>query len=258
MAETVKRRVAAARLAVAFVAAGTIAGASAWASADTPPAARESALNAYSKVKLDSSDIKNGSLLLQDFKSGEVLSSDAFVKYKKSIASFKSEVEADTATIKGELGDVKLQIGDIKGELGGYVKSSEADARYIKLSDSVVRGDGSVFTGSTVVSPQETALIMTIPGFVKIEALGGKPQFLQITNESSGPITFSTCGEGANQAWGVRQPDQKILCQSSGITQSIQILGAGADPTITTLSFSGLAVGQTGDVEILAQILIGL
>ena len=49
MAEKVKRRVAAARLAVAFVAAGTIAGAT-WAQAGPPPTAESSAADIFAKL----------------------------------------------------------------------------------------------------------------------------------------------------------------------------------------------------------------
>jgi hypothetical protein len=136
MAENVKRRVAAARLAVAFAAAGTIAGVTAWAQASPPPTAQESALNAYLKLKLDSSNIKNGSLLFEDFIKGEIPSGKQFKKLEASTGQFKKATNKSLSSIKGELGDIKSQIGDIKSELGSYIKGEAADARYIKLTRS--------------------------------------------------------------------------------------------------------------------------
>src|ERR1041385_5054445 len=141
MAENVKRRVAAARLAVAFVAAGTIAGATAWAQAGPPPTAQSSASDIFAKIGdikgefVDSANVDDGSLLFTDFKAGQIPSikmfdklDGSFFKYKKAVNSFKYDV-------KNELGDVNGDIGTIKGELPSYIKMSEADSRYIKMND---------------------------------------------------------------------------------------------------------------------------
>src|SRR6188472_100966 len=154
MAESVKRRVAAARLAVAFVAAGTIAGATAWAQAGPPPTAQSSASDIFAKlgdIKINSSNIIDGSLKLQDFHRGEVAAFDAFSKYKKATNQYKKATNATLGHIKGELGDVNGDISTIKGELGSYVKTTDADARYIKMNDAIM-GDGSVFTATQALS----------------------------------------------------------------------------------------------------------
>ena len=271
MAESVRRRVAAARLAVAFVAAGTIAGATAWASAGPPPPQAEpSAVDVFSKHKIDSSDVKNGSLVFEDFKSGEIVSSDLFVKYKKQITDFKQDVKGDVAGIKGELGTVKLEVdglqtevSGIKGELGTYVKGEQADARYLKISDPVVRGDGSVFSESRLIPPfaGKRATVMDVPGLLAIEAENGTPRLAYVVNRTGGPLTHTGCGGGGgstgNSPAGVVQPGKFFHCAVEGVPLTIQFFGEGADPLVITLTFSSLELGQTGEANYTAQIVVG-
>src|SRR6478735_6760332 len=120
MAESVKRRVAAARLAVAFVAAGTIAGATAWAQAGPPPTAQSSASDIFAKIGdikgefVDSANVENGSLLFKDFKTGQVPSLGQFAKLDQSFFKYKKAVNNFKYDIKGELGDVNGDISAIK------------------------------------------------------------------------------------------------------------------------------------------------
>lgn len=249
MAESVKRRVAAARLAVAFVAAGTIAGAAAWAQASpAAPTAKESIL--VSSIKIDSSNIKNGSLLFKDFIKGEVVSGKEFKNFETSIKSYKQTTNASISTIKGEIGDIKSQIGDIKNSLGGYIKGEAADARYIKLSDAVVRGDGSVHTATASVGNFAVTLL-DLPGQVKVEALPGSQ--MKVTNTSSGPLNHTACTSGQTPvAAGTLQPGQSVSCDSGGTAEALQLVGSGANPSVMTLNFSSIAGQST------VQILIGL
>jgi hypothetical protein len=249
MAESVKRRVAAARLAVAFVAAGTIAGA-AWAQASPGiPTAKQSIL--ISSIKLDSSNIKNGSLLFKDFIKGEVVSGKAFKNFETSIKSYKQTTNASISTIKGEIGDIKSQIGDIKNSLGGYIKGEAADARYIKLSDSVVRGDGSVHTATAAIGNAAVTLL-DLAGQVKVEGLPGSQ--MKVTNTSSEPLVHSICAAtGGGATVGTLQPGGSVTCDvKSSTVQALQLVGTGAQPTVMTLNMSGLASQST------VQILIGL
>lgn len=251
MAESVKRRVAAARLAVAFVAAGTIAGAT-WAQAGPPPpTAESSAVDVFSKHKIDSRDIKNGSLLLRDFKRGEVLSNDVFVKYKKAINDYKLDLKVETAAIKGELGALKLGVDSIKGELSSYLKSGDADARYLKLSDDVMRGDGSVLTGTGLfgASPGNVSLI-DVPGLVSVVAVDNN--VVRITNNSGGPLTHTSCGLGS----GVLQPGANFNCLTGDTAETVQLIGSGANPVIATLNLSMVLAGNFNHHTV--QILIGL
>jgi hypothetical protein len=256
MAESVKRRVAAARLAVAFVAAGTIAGATAWASAGPPPpGAESSAVDVFSKHKIDSGDIKNGSLLFQDFKAGEVLSNDVFVKYKKAIADYKLDVKGDSAAIKGELGDIKTsvdgikgELSSIKGELSSYVKLSDADSRYLKLSDSVVRGDGSVFTASAVFSGGDPMPLLGVPGLIDVSAVDNA--VVKITNTSGSPLTHSDFGP--NTPAGVLPAGQSLTLVLEDHILPLQLIGPGATPQVATLNMTSI------ESQVTVQILIGL
>jgi hypothetical protein len=247
MAESVKRRVAAARLAVAFVAAGTIAGA-AWAQASPAPAtAEQSVLVSSLKIKLDSSNIKNGSLLFADFIKGEVASGKQFKKLNASISKFKKTTNASISTIKGEIGDIKNQVSGIKSELGSYIKGEAADARYHKLTDALVTGDGSVHTATAAVGNAAVTLL-DIPGQVKVEGIPGSQ--IKITNTSGGPLSHTACGQTLA---GTLQPGQSVSCPTGGgIAQALQLIGAGGTPSVMTLNFSSIAGQST------VQILIGL
>jgi len=242
MAENVKRRVAAARLAVAFVAAGTIAGAAAWAQASPAQSAHQSIL--VSSIKIDSSNIKNGSLLFKDFIKGEVVSGKAFKNFETSIKSYKQTTDASINTIKGE-------IGAIKSELGGYIKQSTADSRYYKLGDAVVTGDGSVHTATASVGNFAVTLL-NLPGQVKVEALPGSQ--MKVTNTSGEPLVHSICAAtGGGATAGTLQPGDSVTCDvKSSTVQALQLVGTGAKPTVMTLNMSGLAGQST------VQILIGL
>ena len=242
MAESVKRRVAAARLAVAFVAAGTIAGA-AWAQASPPaPTAEQSALNSYLKIKLDSSNIKNGSLLFADFIKGEVASGKQFKKLDASVSKFKKTTNASISTIKGE-------IGDIKSQLGSYIKGEAADARYHKLTDALVTGDGSVHTATAAVGNAAVTLL-DLPGQIKVEGVPGSQ--IKVTNTSGGPLNHTVCNGGQVPA-GTLQPGQSVTCGTGvGAAQVLQLIGSGATPAVMTLNFSSIAGQST------VQILIGL
>jgi len=254
MAESVKRRVAAARLAVAFVAAGTIAGAAAWAQASPAQTAKESILISSSKIKLDSSNIKNGSLLFQDFIKGEVPSGKQFKKLESSFDSFKQTTDASLATIKGEassikaeVSTIKAEVSTIKGELGSYIKSSEADARYIKLSDDVVRGDGSVFTASTLY-PGKLTQVLDIPNLISVSIFGAD---FRIANNSGSPMTHTSCAPGGN---GTIAAGAQLVCTGSSTSDTVQLIGAGGQ--VLTLSFSAIQL-QSGTLDTV-QILIGL
>jgi hypothetical protein len=257
MAESVKRRVAAARLAVAFVAAGTIAGATAWAQAGPPPpTAQSSAFDAFAKVHLDSSNIKNGSLLFQDFKPGQVLSADAFFKYKKAETSFKKAVNGDLGTIKGELGDVNGDINAIKGELPAYIKMSDADARYIKMNDAIM-GDGSVFTATQAVPQGSNGVtLLDLPGLVKVVATETD---MKILNTGGGTLTHSSCGTVGQPGFvaaGTLGPGASFSCATGQHAEPVQFISGNGQ--VATVNLSNLAMPAVGGSQATVQILIGL
>jgi hypothetical protein len=128
MAEHVKRRVNAARVAVAFAAAGVIAGGAATASGRPDPVPPNS---------VGSQEVRNGTLLWKDLKDGEVYSKDQVAeKFLKIDAAASKFLKIDDANEKF------LKIDDasntyIKGEaLNGYIKQSVADSTFLKIEDA--------------------------------------------------------------------------------------------------------------------------
>jgi len=244
MAESVKRRVAAARLAVAFVAAGTIAGATAWAQASPPPTAQSSDI--FAKLgDIKSAQIQDHSLKYVDFAKGQVPSFNMFDKLSTSFEKFKKADSAYKAVVKGELGNVNGDINTIKGELGTFVKQT----------DAVVRGDGSVFTGDGVVSNQLIGLL-DVPGLVSIQGIGQK---IRITNTSNGDLQHTACTDpnGGVLPPGTLAPTGFIECDAKGgMTQSMQLFTGGVKPTVSTVSFSSIDL-PSGSQDIV-QILVGL
>jgi hypothetical protein len=251
MAESVKRRVAAARLAVAFVAAGTIAGATAWAQADPPPlVAQSSARGQHIKkatLQLRSEDIVDGSLLFKDFKKFEVVSAKHFQKVELDWRSYKKATLSDISTIKGELGDIKSQ-------LGSYIKGESKD--FLKVTDDVVRGDGSVFTASKLVPSGQLVRLLDVPGQFTVDATGPT---IRITNTDNSPLTYSYCTHGAGGAFsGTLQPNESTDCDDSDRAFTLQLVGTGPGgvPQVSTLNFSSMQV--PGGMQSTVQILIGL
>lgn len=260
MAENMKRRVAAARLAVAFVAAGAIAGASAWAQASPPPKAQSSAYDAFQKIKLTGKNIVDGSLYLQDFHRGQVASFKQFVKLDKAFNDFHKYAQRNYMTEKqADARYVKIDSTDYikRSDLNGYIKMSEADQRYRQLSQPVVLGDGSVFTGDGMVGNQLIGLL-DVPGFLKVE---GVSQKVRITNMSSEDMQHSACtdAQGSTIPPGTLKPGSFIECDAggrSGFTQTMQLFTGGVKPAVATLNFTSMAV--SGGAQDTVQILVGL
>jgi hypothetical protein len=269
MAESVKRRVAAARLAVAFVAAGTIAGASAWASASPPPPTAESSAKGEHIKKAvltvrHSDQVVDGTLLFEDFKKGEVPSFEAFKRFEKVIfynfkkATFNdlSSVKGEISTVKGEIGDIKAQIDGIKGEISS-IKGESTD--YLKVTDDVMRGDGSVLTAMASVGAQKVR-VLDAPSMFTVDATG---PIVTITNTSGSPLGHSSCPSGAGQVApaGTLAPGESFSCDTTGGgTTTLQLSGAdaGGGPHVSTMSFSMIPAVQGPSPHMLVQILIGL
>jgi hypothetical protein len=263
MAESVKRRVAAARLAVAFVAAGTIAGASAWASANPPPpVAQTSAAAKGEHIKKailtvrHSDQVVNGSLLFEDFKKGEVVSSKVFQKVEIHFKKHDSYTDASLSSIKGEIGDIKSQIDGIKGEISS-IKGESKD--YLKVTDDVMRGDGSVLTAMASVGAQKVRLAES-PAMFTVDATG---PVVTITNTSGAPLSHTSCkdGQGVLVPAGSIAPGASFSCDmTGGGAQTVQLVGTGAGggPHVSTLNFSLLPGANPGSQTMTVQILIGL
>lgn len=252
MADNVKRRVAAARLAVAFVAAGTIAGATAWAQAGPPPTAQSSASDIFAKlgdIKIDSSNIIDGSLKLQDFHWGQVPSFKQYVKLKATDKRFQASTIKQLSTIKGELGDVNGDISTIKGELvSGYVKLSDADARYIKMNDAIM-GDGSVFTATHAFNKGASLTpLADVPNLIKVE---GTDTTIKVTNTSGAPLTHTSCSQAGA---GTLAAGGSLSCGAGDQAETMQFVNG--DGHVVTLNFSNVALPNGSQATV--QILVGL
>jgi hypothetical protein len=258
MAESVKRRVAAARLAVAFVAAGTIAGATAWAQAGPPPTAQSSASDIFAKIGdikgefVDSANVENGSLLFKDFKTGQIPSFSQFAKLDQSFFKYKKAVNNFKYDIKGELGDVNGDISTIKGELPAYIKMSDADARYIKMNDAIM-GDGSVFTATKAFSANSLIGLLNVPDLVSVNALAGGGG-VQITNIGGNDLTHSDCKlpAGGQSGAGTLKPGESLSCATGDHTDVMQLIGGSGGSAVVTLNFTKIS----GNITV--QVLIGL
>jgi hypothetical protein len=256
MAESVKRRVAAARLAVAFVAAGAIAGATAWAQAEPPPRAKSSAADIFAKLGdikgefVDSSNIENGSLLYKDFKTGQIPSFKMFEKLDGTFSRYKKAVNNFKYDVKNELGDVNGDISTIKGELGSYIKATDADARYIKMNDAIM-GDGSVFTATQALGKGSSLVpLVEVPSLMKVDA---DDTAFKVTNTSGGVLTHSACTNGSPSGAEL-QPGATLTCPATSSAQTVQFVNG--DGHVVTLNFSNVALPNGAQATV--QILVGL
>jgi hypothetical protein len=257
MAETVRRRVAAAKLAVAFVTAGALAGAGAWASAGSPvPTARKAGGEQFPsrKIRLDSSNVENRSLLYKDFKKGQAPSFGMFEKLDGTFTKFKKAVNNFKYDVKNELGDVTGDISAINGELGSYIKTADADSRYIKMNDAIM-GDGSVFNAIKDVGGQDPVPIVSVPNLINVDALPAEQQ-IRITNTSGGKLLYSQCG--GHVSGGTMASGQTLSCATGDQTDVLQLIGGSGGSAVTTLNFSSLPAVQAGERQYIIAILVGM
>ncbi|MEX2107925.1 MAG: hypothetical protein WD827_03450 [Solirubrobacterales bacterium] len=251
MAESVKRRVAAARLAVAFVAAGTIAGATAWAQPGPPAvtsaepkhlAKGEHIKKAVLTVR-HSDQVVDGTLLFKDFKKKEVPSFKVFQKVELSLKKQIQKVE-----ILFDKHYPKVEIDALFQK-----HRAESDARYVKVEDSVVRGDGSVFSASKLASPGQTTPLVDVPSSFTVDAIGPT---IRITNTGENALMFTACDQGAGAATpGTLAKGDHVDCNATAAAQTMQVIDKSS-PKLATISFSALPV--QADYQSTVQILIGL
>jgi hypothetical protein len=226
-------------MAVAFVAAGTIAGATAWAQASPPaPTAKSSALNAYLKLKgLTSDNIADGSLLYKDFKKFQVPSEAEFKHFQKvELRKVYPKVEIDKIFAK-------------HSDLDGYIKMSDADSRYIKLTDAVIQGKGSVFTASKLVANGQSVRLLDISGKFTVDTTGPT---IRVTNTGTDTLLHNACnGSPADSL----APGAHADCSSGGDAGVLQIINSQTGE-VATINYS--AISQAAGTQSTVQILIGL
>ena len=132
MAEQVKRRVNAARIAVAFAAAGVIAGAAATATG----APGDLPANSVGTLQ-----VRNDSLMHKDFKDGEVYSKDAVAgTFLKIDAAAKKFLKIDDANIKYlKIDDANQKFLKIDDANIKYLKIDDANQKFLKIDDANIK-----------------------------------------------------------------------------------------------------------------------
>ena len=235
MAEQVKRRVTAARIAVAFAAAGVIAGAA--ATATGAPARDEIPNNA-----IGTQEIKNDSLLWKDFKDGEVYSKDqvagTFLKIDDAAKKF---LKIDDANVK-------------------FLKIDGTAANSAKLgglsAGDFVQGDGSVFTGTAALVQGQVEQLVSLDKMfaVEIDNESGTPD-LKLHRSPDGPPSISFAFDGGGGTLDAGTPTATIPFDGSADTEVVQILIGDA---VGTLTISVVPKSGGGELQAFAQILIGL
>ena len=138
----------------------------------------------------------------------------------------------------------------------GYLKSADADARF-------VNGDGSVLTGSQFIQDSPEPLL-TVDKTLAVEASiapEGKGALLKLTNLTDGPLAFATAAPNANG-----EPQHGTIEPKGGTTSIliglllpavIQIIPGGAADggVVHTLSVSAFDLG--GKLQVVGQVLSG-
>jgi len=216
---------------------------------------------------VDSANVDDGSLLYKDFQKGQIPSfkafdklDESFVKYKKQVNDWKQDskledaaIKIETTAIKSDLSGIKTDISGIKGELGSYLKGEQADARYLKASEPVVRGDGSVFT-ATQFADGQVVPILSVPGLISVDALPSGIA-IRITNIGGSDLAHSECG-GIPTA-GTLKPTQSVTCDITSETDVMQLIGVGS-PEMATLNFTFFPAIEGNSGLYTVQILVGL
>jgi hypothetical protein len=129
----------------------------------------------------------------------------------------------------------------------------------------VVRGEGSVFSESRLISVGKRAPVMEVPGFIAVEAENGKPRLVYVVNRSGGALTHTGCGGSTGgSTFGAQaatlQPGKFFHCQTGEEEPlTVQLFGEGPNPPVATLTVSSIPIpiGQGPDAQYTAQILIG-
>jgi len=220
------------KLALVCVVVGALAGAGAFAEAG-------------SKLKIDGGDVINGSLTIKDFHKGQIPSLKQFKRLAGGVAALEKSSQG--------------QIDALRGDLGAYIKGSDADSRYRKLSEPVVTGEGSLSSATKLLSssPSGRVPLMAVPGLISIEAENGKPRLIYVRNDSGIPISHGQCGSGINGGFGVTQPGQHFLCELTALAMTVQLWTETGEPIVASLTASVLPIGETGTTEFTAQVLAG-
>jgi len=242
--------------------------------------AASGAVDAFQKVR--SSDVVNNSLLLQDFKRGQ-LESRFYTKKAadKRYVKLSNLPSLVSGYIKATLaGYVKLQT------LDAYVKTEDADKRFLKVdgiaantvklggmeASQFVQGTASIMAAAASAAPTQGGVFLNVPGLVKVEAVApgqaGGPFQLKITNLGDGSVRLAghfnnailigllSPGESKafNFTFNFDSADKNHeMAEADG---SVQLL-LPAIQKITTISIGAAQPLANGDIHWSAQAVIG-
>lgn len=273
MAEYCKARLLAARAGVTMALLALIGAVPAWAKS-RPPVAKNS---------ITSSQIKNGTLELKDFKRGQIYSAHKvnrlFKAENKAINALSVKwgaLETSWKTVSTQLSDIDTQLtstlAGIAFKLSDVYQKADADARFLHKADTAansqkldgipaadfVQGDGSVFTGHGAFTG---GVLIAISHLVTVDAVsaagsngsGAPVPSFTLTNTSSEVLSYAT-SEGLR---GTIQPGKLLAVAAGAGSDTIQLLPASGGRAVT-LTLSSLPAVQAGAAPTaLAQALVG-
>jgi hypothetical protein len=263
MAEYVERKFTAAKLSVALAIAAVLGGLAARDQSAGATSADKSPTPHMAPGSIDSTEVKNESLLFKDFKPGQVYSDNQvnqkFLKISDAKVQYLKLDQASDIFVKGE--DANKTFVKIEDANNTFVKGEDANATFLKIQDAkdqYVEGDGSVLTGFAASAGGATVSVLEVPGFVRTQGLPPLQQGprARLTNLGSTPLHFAFTGGGGTGVIAPGASTDVNLPGAGGGSATVQLIAEGSTPTVGTLTVSGILIGQT--INFSAQILVGL
>jgi hypothetical protein len=276
MADYVRARITAAKVGVGLAIAGVLAGVVERVRPQQPEGAMTLAAHTLAQ-KIDSSQVKDHTLLYKDIKAHQVLPYAELITIKKLKADGAS-LKSGVASLKSSLNQTNAAIGTndkklndaLAAGLGGVYNKVQADSAFLskagtasnaaKLSGhestDFVNGHGNVFSGVQHIANGEDAKeLFTVPGIVTVNGnfYGPTDQEVQILNLTSAPLTVSW-NDGADHG-GFSDQQAPVPAGSDtydlpfGTTNRIitaQLLAADGHPVTFTVSFIPDQTGNQG------------
>jgi len=262
MAEYVERKYTAAKLSVALAIAAMLGGVAARdssAGAATPAKGAEPHLGEGS---ITTAQIKNESLLFEDFKPGEIYSkgqaNDKFLKQREANQKWLKIKDANNTFIK-EVDANNTFIKEVDAN-NTFIKGEDANKTFVKIEDAqhqFVNGDGKVMTGFEA-STGATVPVLNVPGMVLAEGIpaAGAPTQVRLTNQGTTPLHFAAGGGGGAGVIAPGKTQAILISGNNGGSSTVQLIQEGSPPVIGTLTVSAILNGQTTNFS--GQILIGM
>jgi hypothetical protein len=226
---------------------------------------------------IGSDEVKDHSLLFQDFKRGEIFSrgqvSDRFVKLDEAAATYLKIADAEQKWLKIDdaaalylkydvAAQQYLKIADAAtqyAKFGDVYGKQEVDATFLKIDDAhdqFVEGDGSVFTGVGEATDAPVP-VLDVPSLVRtvgVPGSGETPPQMQLTNASGARLDYaSAAGQGQ------LQPGEDLnlpLGIDSAPLGTVQLISQTDPQLVATLTISAITAGQQTGVEFTVQALV--